>query len=330
MVDWTVEQKAYLERSNVPALLDDMALRVLREEPEDVLSFLVKALEEDASLGKKRPPQTPAPKGGKAPPPPPPPPGADFFKKLGPKPGDDDAKARAALFADIAKGTDITKGLRKVSDTEKRHKNREEKEVGKVTDFTELERKKALRAEEAEKKRNATTAKAKKAETIALEGKQWKVESVIGSRAQKKHVKLDEANMTQAVVVNDCEHILLEISNKVNSVFVNDCIGLSLLLARGVVSSVEVSKSRKTEVQASGPMPSFILDRDDELMLYTTEHSRDVEITATACTCVNVTFSNTDASEDPLEKPIPEQFITTIDMANGKPKLVTRPMEHAA
>ena len=65
----------------------------------------------------------PAPSAGPGgPPPPPPPPPADLFDDLKIEENKDD-KARNQLFADLNKGDDVTKGLKKVTDDMKTHKN---------------------------------------------------------------------------------------------------------------------------------------------------------------------------------------------------------------
>ena len=183
-----------------------------------------------------------------------------------------------------------------------------------------------------EKKKAAAAGKVvqKKEQKIALEGKAWKYENVCGTRMDKHHEKLDDANMTHSIHVTDCENMLLEITaSKINSVICNDCKNVGIMM-KGVVSSVEVSKGMKIEIQATEKLPSFILDRCNEVMLYTTKESRDVEITSCASTCINVTFTDEkDDEADPIEKPLPEQFVTRITYENGVPKMKTVPMEHA-
>ena len=165
--------------------------------------------------------------------------------------------------------------------------------LGQATDFSELERKKAARQEELAKKKAAAAGvvKAAKDPVMQLEGKMWKVENQMGSKLDRKHDKLEDVNMSQSVTISDCENYLLEITGKVNMVIIQDCKNVGVML-QDVVSGVEVSKGIKVEVQASGVLPSFNIDRCNELMLYTTEKSRDVEITSTASVCVNVTFTD--------------------------------------
>ncbi|KAJ9458438.1 Cyclase-associated protein 1 [Diplonema papillatum] len=286
---------------------------------------------EEANMAAK-----PAPKGGAPPPPPPPPPPAGFMENLMKKSGqgkNDGSAARAALFADIAKGTDITKGLRKVSDSDKRHKNRAEGEVGKATDFAELERKKAARQEELEKKKRAGySSAAVKEPKLALEGKLWKIENQLGTKLDRKNDVLKDCDMKQSIALDGCENYVLEVENKINMISISNCKNVGIMVKNDVVASIEVSRGEKIEVLAGGKLPSFILDRSNEVMLYTNEKSRDVEITSCACTCVNVTFSDETGGPDadPIERPVPEQFVTRIVTgADGHPKLETGPMEHA-
>merc|ERR1712151_956144 len=84
----------------------------------------------------------------------------------------------SAVFAELQKGCDITKGLRKVTNDQKTHKNRDKQEVGKATDLSELEAKKIKRQEELEAKRQAAggAAKKKKDPKFELDGKRWVIE----------------------------------------------------------------------------------------------------------------------------------------------------------
>uniref|UniRef100_A0A8C9VEQ7 Adenylyl cyclase-associated protein n=1 Tax=Scleropages formosus TaxID=113540 RepID=A0A8C9VEQ7_SCLFO len=65
----------------------------------------------------------PARSAGGAPPPPPGPPPPQVDLDQSPAAGDSGATSRNALFASINKGSDITKGLKHVSDDQKTHKN---------------------------------------------------------------------------------------------------------------------------------------------------------------------------------------------------------------
>ncbi|KAJ9444312.1 Adenylyl cyclase-associated protein [Diplonema papillatum] len=323
----------YLVAKNIPDLMNEMAEVLMDARPENIYEHLAEWLESSSDADTLTGAAGPK-KAGIPPPPPPPPPPAFFDNLLGKsKATDDAAKAaaqRAALFADIAKGVDISKGLRKVSDSEKRHKNRDKEEVGKATDFAELERRKALRQEELERKQRPQSQQAPKPAKLVLEGKQWKIENQAGTRSVKKHDVLADANMTHCLYVSECENYFLEVPEKVNMIILSECKNVDLMLHKDVVSGVEMSKAVKIQVQACGNLPSFIVDRCDEVTLYASDQSRNVEITSCASTCVNVTFPDAEGGEDPIEKPVPEQFVTTIEITDSGPKLVTKPMEHAA
>ena len=165
-------------------------------------------------------------------------------------------------------------------------------EVGKATDFEELERKKAARQAELEAKRAAAAPKKAAKEPVkALEGKMWKIENQMGTRFDKKTDKLEGVTMQQSVTLDGCENFLLEITGKVNMVILQDCKNVGVMMT-SLVSGIEVVKGQKIELQATGKLPSLNIDRCNELMLYTTEESRDVEITSTASVCVNVTITD--------------------------------------
>lgn len=171
--------------------------------------------------------------GGMAPPPPPP---SAAGLNLGPVSGDkamDDA--RAALFASINKGTDITRGLRKVAAEEMTHKNPNLRASGVVPD---------------KEMKNLSVGgaprgpAAKGPEKFELDGKKWVIENFTGRR----DLVIAETQMTQSVAVYKCDDCVLMVKGKINSITVDKCKKFSLVFD-SIVAVVEFINSQSIQAQ---------------------------------------------------------------------------------
>lgn len=166
--------------------------------------------------------------------PPPPPPMAGL--NLGPTPSADKAMedARAALFASINKGTDITKGLRKVTETEMTHKNPTLRAAGTVPDKN---------APSGPGQKPAGPA-AKGPEKMVLDGKKWVIENFTGRR----DLVISDTQMTQSVSVYRCDDCVLIVKGKINSITVDRCKKFSLVFD-SIVAYVEFINSQSVQAQ---------------------------------------------------------------------------------
>eukprot|EP01065_Artemidia_motanka_P019961 TRINITY_DN2388_c0_g1_i1.p1 TRINITY_DN2388_c0_g1~~TRINITY_DN2388_c0_g1_i1.p1 ORF type:complete len:377 (+),score=149.75 TRINITY_DN2388_c0_g1_i1:81-1133(+) len=343
-------EREYCDSHGVADLLDELCSALIAEKPENPRHFLCKILGSSAPppasappppppVGAPPPPPPPGkgppppPGGGKgAPPPPPPPlPGAAYHAKIAASSSKAAAPAgdMSAVFAELTKGTGITKGLRKVKDEEKTHKNRDKQEVGKATDFSELERKKAERQEELARKRGAQASAKQQPPVFELDGKRWKIENQAGSKAESLEKALgEELQIGHALALHNCENFNLYVNAKVNSISLTDCKNVGIQF-QDIVASVEVNKSQKVHLYATGSLASVAVDKSQEVHLHTSAGSRDAEVTTCASTACCVTFQPIDGSEDEMEAPLPEQFKTRVDVSGGRARLITEPAVHA-
>uniref|UniRef100_A0A667ZTV0 Adenylyl cyclase-associated protein n=1 Tax=Myripristis murdjan TaxID=586833 RepID=A0A667ZTV0_9TELE len=239
----------------------------------------------------------PAPVGGCPPPPPPgpPPPPMDFSSGGG---GDSDAGAsRNALFASINKGSDITKGLKHVSDDQKTHKNP------------------SLRGQAAPVRtgpkpfssaspRPAASATPTRTlpPVLELDGKKWKVVSNLLSRVYA----FSSTNVPLFIL-----HPLSDNCKKMSLVF-DDVVGI-----------VEVINCRDVKVQVMGKIPTISINKTDGCHVYLSKDSLSCEIISAKSSEMNILVPQKDGEFS--EIPVPEQFKTVWD---GK-KLVTTATEIA-
>lgn len=172
--------------------------------------------------------------GSMAPPPPPPPPsGLSVGVSSGDKSMDD---ARAALFASINKGTEITQGLRKVTADQMTHKNPSLRQSSTVPDKSMSK----LSINQDGNKSIAT----KGPEKMELDGKKWLVENMTGRR----DLVISDTQMTQSISVYRCDDCMLVVKGKVNSITVDMCRKFSLVFD-SIVSVVEFINSKNIQAQ---------------------------------------------------------------------------------
>ena len=80
---------------------------------------------------------------------------------------------------------------------------------------------------------------------------------------------------------------MIKVNGKANAISVDNCTSLSLLV-ESLVSSLDVIKSPKIQVQIDGVVPTVLLDQVDSATLYVSKDSMATEMFTTKCTNVNV------------------------------------------
>ena len=198
------------------------------------LSWNVKGIEASAaSNGQSVPP--PPPRGGSLVPPPPPPPSSDLFSS-GPVSGDD---ARLALMRELNRGTDITSGLKKVTDDQKTHKNPALKSQG-IVSASDLP---AGKRQEAVRGPRVAAAKPPKFE---LEGKKWLVEYQNGAQ----NLVIAETEMNQSVNLYKCKDTVVQVKGKINTITVDSCVKTAIVF-EDILSVVEFINCQSIQAQVS-------------------------------------------------------------------------------
>uniref|UniRef100_A0A915C4V9 C-CAP/cofactor C-like domain-containing protein n=2 Tax=Parascaris univalens TaxID=6257 RepID=A0A915C4V9_PARUN len=240
-----------------------------------------------------------APSAGAAPPPPPPPPvlPPDLLSTSGKSSSAD----RAALFAEINKGEDITKGLRKVTADMQTHKNPALRAQGQASgDITKCE-----------SKTTPSTAKkdevVKPAKTWLENGKQWNVEY----HKNNQNIIVEITDMKQTVYVFKCEGSVIQVKGKVNSITLDSCKKTSIVFD-SLLSQVEVINCQGVQIQTLGAMPTLSIQKTDGCQVYLSKEAMGAEIVTSKSSEMNVLVP-TDISGDFMEFPVPEQFKTVFD-----------------
>ncbi|KAJ8273060.1 hypothetical protein GJAV_G00096920 [Gymnothorax javanicus] len=246
--------------------------------------------------------------GGAPPPPPPPPP--DFSQT--PAGSDSSAVSRNELFASLNKGSDITKGLKHVTDDQKTHKNPALKGQGGPARCGPKPFSSPRPASAAVPARTLPP-------MLELEGKKWRVENQEGAQG----LEINDTELKQVVYAYKCNNSTLKIKGKINSITIDACKKLGLLFD-DVVGIVEVINCKDVKVQVTGKVPTISINKTDGCHVYLSTQSLDCEIVSAKSSEMNVLVP--DECGEFTEIAVPEQFKTVWD---GK-KLVTTVTENAA
>lgn len=162
--------------------------------------------------------------------------------------------------------------------------------------------------------------RSKKPPKKELEGNKWYIEHYDNHNGLLEI----EAQISHSLLISRCNKTAIRIHGKANAISLDNCTGVSLVID-SLVSSVDVIKSPKFEMQVLGSLPTILLDQTDSASIYLGRQSLGTEIFTSKCTSVNVNIPGASEDDDYAEKPVPEQIKTVV--RNGQ--LVSEIVEHA-
>ncbi|KAI9203669.1 adenylate cyclase associated N terminal-domain-containing protein [Polychytrium aggregatum] len=216
----------------------------------------------------------------------------------------------ANLFSELNKDG-LTTGLRKVDKSEMTHKNPELRATS-VVPSTPAH---APAAAAAAPKFGGAAPKAPP--KFALEGNKWVVEN----QPSGANITIDQAEVKHVVYIYNCTQCTIQIKSKVNAITIDGSKKVGVVIDN-VVSTIDIVNCKSAQVQVLGKAPTVVVDKTDGLQLFLSPACLDVELLSAKSSEMNVSIQGADG--DYVEKPVPEQFKTTI--VNGS--LVTVPVEH--
>lgn len=282
------------------------------------------------------PPTAPHPASAGGPPPPPPPPGPpppplrfDDAPKAAPAA---DAGGLGAVFSELNKGSDVTKGLKKVSADQMTHKNPSLRAGATVptrsdssSSVTSTGRGKSPAPPG--KKPKPEAMRTKKPPVKKLDGNKWIIENYDG---ESKPVQI-EASISHSILISRCSKTTIVIKGKANAISIDNSPRLSLIID-SLVSSIDVIKSSNFALQVLGTLPTILMDSVDGATIYLSKDSLGTEVFSSKCSGINLNIPEAvegavdDEEVDYKECPLPEQIRTFID-EDGK--VASEIVEHA-
>ncbi|KAL8298584.1 hypothetical protein RB597_006647 [Gaeumannomyces tritici] len=261
------------------------------------------------------PPGAPAAAGGPPPPPPPGPPPVLKIKEEGAVPAA--VSGINAVFSDLNKGEDVTKGLRKVDRSEMTHKNPALRAGSTVPDREGSARGKSPVPG---KKPKPESMRVKKPPKKELDGNKWLIENF-----EKESLPIEiEANMSHSVLISKCSATTIIVKGKANAVTIENTNRLSLVVD-SLVSTVDVVKSTNFGLQVMGSIPTVLMDQIDGAQLYFSRESASTKIFTSKSANINLNILSED--DDYKEIPLPSQMCHYFDDKKGD--LVNEIVEHA-
>lgn len=238
--------------------------------------------------------------GGLPPPPPPPPPPANFY--------DEEPKAGGigAVFSELNKGTDITKGLKKVDRSQQTHKNPSLRR----SDSSSSDKKAVPKPP---KKPTALSKVKKLPPKLELNDSKWLVANYDGD-----HNIIIAGEMGHSVFIGKCTNSTIKINGKINAITISECSSVGIVID-SLISGVDVIKTTKFQLQTLGFVPLISLDQSHEGEIYLSVKSLESQIFTSQTTALNVYLPDENSEDgDFKENPLPEQIVHSYDKKTGK------------
>ncbi|TFK42985.1 cyclase-associated protein [Crucibulum laeve] len=252
--------------------------------------------------------------GSGAPPPPPPPPAA-------PKASAAPAGGAAAVFAELNRGEEVTKGLRKVDKSEMTHKNPALRAGSVVPASTGPTTQSSATGKKPIKPSKPQALAGKKPSKFVLDGNKWLIEY----QENESSLIVENVQLNQSINIFGCKNSTIIIKGKVNAVTIVNSTKTSVLV-ESVVSSVSVTSSPSFALQITGSAPMIQIDSTDSGQVYLSKDSLNAEITTAKCSAINVSLPVEGEEEGVYEEQAVPEMLKTV-VKDGK--LVTTIVEHA-
>jgi len=141
---------------------------------------------------------------------------------------------------------------------------------------------------------------------FAENGKRWTVEAVTGGEP----LYITGHDKHHTVLVHNCKDATVVIKGKINSVAIDGCTNTQVVMDT-VISTVEVSNGKKVKFQITAACPMASLDKTDSCSIYLmSDKAKKMQLMTSKHSDIQLTYMK---GEDPVEKPIPEQFVHTVE-----------------
>ncbi|KAF9693221.1 hypothetical protein EKO04_008885 [Ascochyta lentis] len=220
-----------------------------------------------------------------------------------------------AVFDDLNRGADVTKGLKKVDQSQMTHKNPSLRASAPVP--TRSDSNGSLRGKSPAPPRKPDTMRTKKPPKKELDGNKWIIDNF---DSPGEMVEFD-AEFNHSVLISRCKNTTIRINGKANAISIDNSSRTSIIID-SLISSVDVIKCPNFALQVIGTLPTVLLDQVDGATIYLGKDSQNTEIFTSKCSSINI---NLPSEDDYSENPLPEQIRSWIE--NGK--VVSEIVEHA-
>jgi len=161
-----------------------------------------------------------------------------------------------------------------------------------------------------------------KPKRLELDKGTWFCENYVNEMAT-----LEEVQMKQSVYISHCKGATITIPDKCKSIQVDNCHKVNVVF-KCVVSTFEIVNSQRCAVQVLENVPSVAIDKTSGFQLILTPLSANPppDIVCSNISEINLVVPGATESDDPIEMPLPEQFLTKYDPKTKK--ISTTPVTH--
>ena len=231
-----------------------------------------------------------------------------------------------AVFDQISQGSSVTSNLRKVDPSQQTHKNpslRAQSSVPTRSDSLNSASSSTTaggRGKSPVPGRKPDSMRTKKPPRKELEANKWLVENYDNPGS----ILEIQASIQHSILITKCTKTTIRVFGKANAISIDSSSSVSLIID-SLVSSVDVIKTPRFEMQVIGTLPTIMLDQVDGAAIYLGPESLKTEVFTSKCSQVNINVPGKTEEDDYVECPIPEQIKTVI--RNGG--VVSEIVEHA-
>ncbi|KAI5304345.1 hypothetical protein KEM55_000107, partial [Ascosphaera atra] len=227
-----------------------------------------------------------------------------------------------AVFEQLNQGEQITSGLRHVDKSQMTHKNPNLRTQAAVPERPTSSGGSSTSSRPPSKKPKPESMRSKKPPKKVLNGNKWAIENF----DHHEGIIEVEALLQHSILISNCNHTVIKVSNKANAITIDNCTNLSIIVG-SLISSLEVIKSPKFQLQIDGVVPTLLFEQVDGASVYLSDASLSSEFVSSKCSNINIVLPPKEGSdEDGKECPVPEQIRSTVK--NGT--LVSEVVEHVA
>jgi adenylyl cyclase-associated protein len=233
----------------------------------------------------------------------------------------------SSVFDQLNQGSSVTAGLRKVDKSEMTHKNPSLRASSTVPERSNSQNSGSSsnsrgKSPMPSKKPKPESMRTKKPPRRDLDGNKWIIENFENTGSDVVEI---QAQLSQSILISRCSKCIIKITGKANAISIDNCPSLSIIVD-SLVSSLDVIKSPKFQVQVDGVVPTVLLDQVDGATVYLGNRSLNTEVFTSKSTSVNMVLLPKEGTDgDEKECPLPEQIRSVV--RNGV--VVSEVVEHA-
>lgn len=209
---------------------------------------------------------------------------------------------KAALFGELSKGLNITSGLKKVTKDMQTWR-----EDFKGHDGDAPVPKKDVSSKKTTSK--FTSAPAVKHDPVHTYNQaQWKWEV---SYHTEGIVNVDVKSNKESVYIYKCGNAVIDIRGTGKSILIDGC-NKTQILCDEMISTVEFVNCKNVKFQVRETVPTVTIDKTDSIVTYLSWKSMGTNFLTSKSSDMNVSYPSAEGSDEMEEKPIPEQFSSTL------------------